>query len=80
MRGGTFPGVIGSATVLQGNVRNLGDPYRFARAIGRNNRRGRKSDGGGGVGLPHSSDEVSNDHGAKGAKVSSRGEEKHFPA
>ena len=74
------PGVIGSATVLQGNARNLGDPRRFARAIGRNNRRGRKSEGGEGVGLPHSSDEVSNDHGAKGAKVLSRGEEKHWPA
>jgi hypothetical protein len=75
-----IPGVRDSATVSNGNDRNLGDPYRFARAIGRNNRRGRKSDGGEGVGLPHSSEEVSNDHGAKGAKVLSRGEEKHWPA
>ena len=75
-----IPGVVGSATVSYGNDRNLGDPYRFARAIGRNNRRGRKSEDGEGVGLPHSSDEVSNDHGAKGAKALSKGEEKHWPA
>lgn len=80
VRRGSFPGVVGSATVSNGNVRNLGDPCRLAKAIGRNDRRGRKSDGGEGVGLPHSSEEVSNDHGAKGAKVLSRGEEKHFPA
>lgn len=59
VRGILSPGVRDSATALQGNDRNLGDPYRCTeRVIGRNNRRGRKSEGGKGVGLSHSSEEV----------------------
>jgi len=58
-RGIPAPGVEGNATVLQGNVRNLGDPCSCTRKVLRpNNRRGRKPEDGKGVGLSHSSDEV----------------------